>query len=82
MMAYLNRLSKCCQVNDLQYFRVGSALLTLSVTVERFMAISRPFYKEKKGMKMALIATPTLFSILYNLPRYLSTQLENQRSWG
>ncbi len=47
--------------------RVGSVLMTLSVTVERFFAISYPL--EKKNLKNGLIVFSVAGAVLYNLPR-------------
>ena len=49
--------------------RVGSAFLTLSVTIERYMAISQPLYLDRSHLKFILITVSTLLAILYNIPR-------------
>jgi hypothetical protein len=50
-------------------YRVGSALLTLSITVERYVAITRPFFAQKQQVKRFLVHFSVLFSICYNIPR-------------
>ena len=50
-------------------FRVGSAFFTLAVTVERYVAISRPLFVEKKLLKQVLIVTAASVSFIYNIPR-------------
>ena len=49
--------------------RVGSAFLTLSVTIERYMAIAQPLYLDRSNLKFILITVSTLIAILYNIPR-------------
>jgi hypothetical protein len=51
------------------YCRVGSALLTLSITVERYVAITRPFFAQKQQVKRFLVQFSVLFSVCYNIPR-------------
>ncbi len=52
--------------------RVGSVLMTLSVTVERFFAVAYPL--EEKNLKMALIVFSVSGSVLYNLPRFFELE--------
>ena len=49
-------------------FRVGSVLATLSVSVERFVAIIYPLRTIK--MTAFLIISSTVCTILYNIPRF------------
>ncbi|XP_023324911.1 G-protein coupled receptor daf-37 [Eurytemora carolleeae] len=49
--------------------RIGSALLTLSISVERYVAITKPFFAKKKMVKSCLIKFSIIFSICYNIPR-------------
>ncbi|XP_023332149.1 FMRFamide receptor [Eurytemora carolleeae] len=48
--------------------RVGSVFLTLSITIERFVAVTRPLYTEKERLKNILMVGSATFSILYNIP--------------
>ena len=48
--------------------RVGSVLLTLSVTVERFFAIVYPLKRLRRTR--FLIVTSTVGTIAYNVPRF------------
>ena len=49
--------------------RVGSAFLTLSVTIERYMAISHPLNLDRHHLKSILVYVSTLLAIVYNIPR-------------
>ena len=51
-------------------YRIGSALLTLSISVERYVAITKPFFAKKKMVKSCLIKFSIIFSICYNIPRW------------
>ena len=51
--------------------RVGSTFLTISVTVERYMAISRPL-ADRKNLPNHLITISALLSFFYNIPRSVS----------
>ena len=58
--------------------RVGSVFMTLSVTVERFMAISYPL-KEIR-LKRPLIVASVLGAVVYNVPRFFEwTRVAVQR---
>ena len=48
--------------------RVGSVLLTLSVTVERFFAIVHPLKRIKRTR--FLIYSSVMASVAYNIPRF------------
>ena len=48
--------------------RVGSVLMTLSVTLERFFAIVYPL--KRLRLKTALLATSAAITSLYNIPRF------------
>ena len=48
--------------------RVGSVLLTLSVTLERFFAVVYPL--KRLRLKVVLISASVVGSILYNIPRF------------
>lgn len=48
--------------------RVGSAYLTLSVTLERYLAVSRPLESNNKRVR-GLILLSSLGSLGYNIPR-------------
>ena len=52
------------------HFRVGSAFFTLSVTIERYMAISKPLYLNKKRLNFILITASVGISLVYNFPRF------------
>ena len=52
-------------------FRVGSTFFTLAVTIERYVAVSRPLFVEKNRLKRVLILTASSISFAYNLPRYV-----------
>ena len=48
--------------------RVGSVLMTLSVTLERFFAVVYPL--KRLRLKVVLISASVVGSILYNIPRF------------
>ena len=48
--------------------RVGSVFITLSVTIERFFAITYPL--KKLNLKRWLILSSVSGAVLYNLPRF------------
>ena len=52
--------------------RVGSVLMTLSVTIERFVAIAYPLRRVNLNCK--LITSSVLGAIFYNLPRFFELQ--------
>ena len=56
------------------HFRVGSAFFTLSVTIERYMAISKPLYPNKTRLNFILITASVGTSLVYNFPRFFEFQ--------
>ena len=52
--------------------RVGSVLMTLSVTIERFLAITNPL--QKKNLKNVLMVSSVVASLLYNVPRFFELE--------
>ena len=56
------------------HFRVGSAFFTLSVTIERYMAISKPLYLNKNRLNFILITASVGTSLVYNFPRFFEFQ--------
>ena len=58
----------CLRYGFLHMFRVGSVLATLSVSVERFIAIIYPLRTIKRTF--FLITTSLTFTIIYNIPRF------------
>ena len=67
----VGKMNKTINLLNFSTFRVGSAFYTLAVTVERYVAISRPLFVEKKRLKRVLILTASSISFAYNLPRYV-----------
>ena len=51
--------------------RVGSTFATMIVTIERFIAIVYPFRAIRKNMSLTLMSYCLVFSIIYNIPRFL-----------
>ena len=49
--------------------RVGSVFMTLSVTLERFFAILYPL--KRMYLKTTLLIFSVVFSVVYNIPRFL-----------
>lgn len=58
----------------LHIWRVGSTLLTLSVTLERYSAICRPLSKDavKQGY---LLGGSLAFAVLYNVPKFFEIEV-------
>jgi len=53
--------------------RVGSVLMTLSVTIERFFAIVYPL--RRRSLTGPLIIASCIFSVVYNLPRFAEFEM-------
>ena len=48
--------------------RVGSVFLTVSISIERYLNCKYP--NEKSVMKRLLVPIPTIFALLYNIPKF------------
>ena len=57
-----------CRYGFAHIGRVGSVFITLSVTIERFFAITYPL--KKLNLKRWLILSSVSGAVLYNLPRF------------
>ncbi len=58
--------------------RVGSVLMTLSVTVERFFAIVYPL--KRIDLRNILIGGSAAVSIVYNVPRFFEFNIDYQNT--
>ena len=54
--------------------RVGSVFFTVSVTIDRYLAVAHPLKVVNK--KRALLYVPVIFTCLYNLPKFFETYTE------
>jgi hypothetical protein len=50
--------------------RVGSVLATLTVTIERFIAVAYPLKRMTKNTSISLMKFSILIAIVYNVPRF------------
>ena len=48
--------------------RVGSVFLTVSISIERYLNCKYP--NEKSVLKSLLVPIPTIFALLYNIPKF------------
>jgi len=58
--------------------RVGSAFATVTVTVERFIAVNYPL-KRLRNTKV-LLSVPIIGSLLYNIPRFF--EFKTSQVWS
>ena len=58
--------------------RVGSVFLTVSISIERYLNCKYP--NEKSVLKSLLVPIPTIFALLYNIPKFfeLTSCMERQ----
>ena len=54
--------------------RVGSVFVTVSVTIERYLAIVHPL-QQFRGKKY-LLCTPCVAAIVYNIPKFFEFELK------
>ena len=59
----------CCDSSHLISYRVGSTFMTLTLTIERFMAVSKPL-GDRARMTRILIWSTAVGSFFYNIPRF------------
>ena len=59
--------------------RVGSVFITLSVTIERFFAITYPL--KKLDLKRWLIFSSVSGAVLYNLPRFFELRYAHDEKY-
>ena len=58
--------------------RVGSVLATLTVTIERFIAVVYPLKRMTKNSSISLMKFSIFIAIVYNVPRFFEFETVTQ----
>ena len=59
---------------------MGSVLATMSVTIERLIAVVAPLHRIKKSTSMRIMVASFIVSVMYNQPRFFEIETITTKS--
>ena len=75
-------LFSCSRFGLAHIARVGSVLATISVTIERLVAVVAPLHRMKKSTSIKIMVASFVISVIYNQPRFFEIETITTKSAG